>query len=73
MSNIDDYNKLVDFIGNIIKATSDPEDQEGVDDAFILESPALSHPIPELGGGCREREERSGANRQAGEKPWPLP
>ena len=25
MSNIDDYNKLVDFIGNIIKATSDPK------------------------------------------------
>jgi hypothetical protein len=34
MSSIDDYNKLVDFIGNIIKATSDPEDQEGVDNAL---------------------------------------
>ena len=36
MSNIDDYNKLVDFIGNIIKATSDPEDREGVDDALNI-------------------------------------
>ena len=36
MSNIDDYNKLVYFIGNIIKATSDPEDQEGVDDALDI-------------------------------------
>lgn len=36
MSNIDDYNKLVDFIGNIIKATSDPEDQAGVDDALDI-------------------------------------
>lgn len=36
MSHIDDYNKLVDFIGNIIKATSDPEDQEGVDDALDI-------------------------------------
>ena len=36
MSNIYDYNKLVDFIGNIIKATSDPEDQEGVDDALDI-------------------------------------
>ena len=36
MSNIDDYNKLVDFIGNIIKATSDPEDQEGVDNALDI-------------------------------------
>ena len=36
MSNIDDYNKLVDFIGNIIKATSDPEDQEGVDDTLDI-------------------------------------
>lgn len=36
MSNIDDYNKLVDFIGNIIKATSDPEDQEGVDSALDI-------------------------------------
>lgn len=36
MSNVDDYNKLVDFIGNIIKATSDPEDQAGVDDALDI-------------------------------------
>lgn len=36
MSSIDDYNKLVDFIGNINKATSDPEDQEGVDNALNI-------------------------------------
>ena len=36
MSNIDDYNKLVDFIGNIIKATSDPEDQEDVNNALDI-------------------------------------
>lgn len=36
MSNVDDYNKLVDFIGNIIKATSDPEDQEDVDNALDI-------------------------------------
>lgn len=36
MNNIDDYNKLVDFIGNVIKATSDPEDQEGVDNALDI-------------------------------------
>ena len=36
MGNIDDYNKLVDLIGNIIKATSDSEDQEGVDNALDL-------------------------------------
>lgn len=36
MNNIDDYNKLVDFIGNIIKATSDPEDKEGVDNALDI-------------------------------------
>ena len=36
MSNVDDYNKLIDFIGNIIKATSDPNDQEGVDDALDI-------------------------------------
>ena len=36
MSNIDDYNKLVDFIGNIIKATSDPEDQESVNNALDI-------------------------------------
>lgn len=36
MGNIDDYNKLVDFIGNIIKATSDPEDKEDVDNALDI-------------------------------------
>ena len=36
MGNVDDYNKLVDFIGNLIKATSDPEDQEGVDNALDI-------------------------------------
>ena len=36
MGNIDDYNKLVDLIGNIIKATSDPEDQEGVENALDI-------------------------------------
>lgn len=36
MGNVDDYNKLVDFIGNILKATSDPEDQKGVDDALDI-------------------------------------
>lgn len=36
MSNVDDYNKLVDLIGNIIKATSDPEDQAGVDEALDI-------------------------------------
>ena len=36
MGNIDDYNKLVDLIGNIIKATSDPEDQEDVDNALDI-------------------------------------
>ena len=36
MGNIDDYNKLVDLIGNIIKATSNPEDQEGVDNALDI-------------------------------------
>ena len=36
MSNIDDYNKLVDFIGNIIKATSDSEGQEDVDNALDI-------------------------------------
>ena len=36
MGNIDDYNKLVDLIGNIIKAASDPEDQEGVDNALDI-------------------------------------
>ena len=36
MNNIDNYNKLVDFIGNIIKATSDPEDKEDVDNALDI-------------------------------------
>lgn len=36
MGNVDDYNKLVDFIGNIIKATSEPEDQTAVDDALDI-------------------------------------
>lgn len=36
MSKIDGYNKLVDFIGNIIKASSDPEDQDGIDDALDI-------------------------------------
>ena len=36
MGNIDDYKKLVDFIGNIVKVTSDPEDQAGVDDALDI-------------------------------------
>ena len=36
MSNIDDYNKLVDFIGNIVKITSDPEDKAGIDDALDI-------------------------------------
>lgn len=52
--------------------------QEAVDDVFILESPSpppptsLSHLIPELVGGDREREEeRSGTSLQAGKKQWP--
>ena len=36
MSNIDDYNKLVDFVGNIIKATSEPEEQEDIDNALNI-------------------------------------
>ena len=36
MSKIDDYNKLVNFIGNIIKASDDPEDQDGIDDALDI-------------------------------------
>ena len=36
MSKIDNYNNLVDFIGNIIKASSDPEDQDGIDDALDI-------------------------------------
>lgn len=36
MSKIDNYNNLVDFIGNIIKTSSDPEDQDGIDDALDI-------------------------------------
>ena len=36
MSNIDDYNKLVDIIGNIIKATSEPEEQVDIDKAIDI-------------------------------------
>ena len=36
MSKIDNYNNLVDFIGNIIKASSNPEDQDGIDDALDI-------------------------------------
>lgn len=36
MSNADDYNKLVDFIGNIIKATSETEEQEDIDNALNI-------------------------------------
>lgn len=36
MSNIDDYNKLVDFIGNIIKVTSETEEQEDIDNALNI-------------------------------------
>ena len=36
MGNIDDYTKLVNLIGNIVKAASDPEDFEGVDKAINI-------------------------------------
>lgn len=36
MSNADDYNKLVDFIGNIIKATSETGEQEDIDNALNI-------------------------------------
>lgn len=37
MSNeIDKYNRVIDFIGNVIKATSDPNDQEDVDKALDI-------------------------------------
>lgn len=37
MSNeIDNYNRVIDFIGNVIKATSDPNDQEDVDKALDI-------------------------------------
>lgn len=35
-SDIENYNNLVDFIGNIIKATSDPNDQEDIDKALNI-------------------------------------
>lgn len=36
MSNTDDYNKLVDIIGNIIKAKSDVDEQEDLDNALNI-------------------------------------
>lgn len=33
---LDNYNKLVDFIGNIIKATSNPNDQKDIDNALDI-------------------------------------
>lgn len=37
MSNeIDNYNRVIDFIGNVIKATSDPNDQEDIDKALDI-------------------------------------
>ena len=35
-SKIDNYNRMVDFIGDVIKATSDPNDQEDVDKALDI-------------------------------------
>lgn len=35
-SKIDNYNRMVDLIGNIVKATSDPNDQEDVDKALDI-------------------------------------
>ncbi len=35
-SKIDNYNRVVDFIGNVIKVTSDPNDQEDVDKALDI-------------------------------------
>lgn len=35
-SKIDNYNRMVDFIGNVIKATSDPNDQEDVNKALDI-------------------------------------
>ena len=35
-SKIDNYNRMVDFIGNVIKATSDPNDQEDVHKALDI-------------------------------------
>ena len=43
MNNIDDYNKLVDFIGNIIKATSEPEDRRLLMMLWILHIPLEMH------------------------------
>lgn len=33
---LDNYNKLVDLIGNIIKATSNPNDQKDLDNAIDI-------------------------------------
>lgn len=35
-SKIDNYNRVVDLIGNIVKATSDPSEQEDVDKALDI-------------------------------------
>lgn len=35
-SDINNYKNLVDFIGNIIKATSNPNDQEDIDKALNI-------------------------------------
>lgn len=33
---LDNYNKLVDLIGNIIKATNNPNDQKDIDNAIDI-------------------------------------
>ncbi|GEM_PF-2387726 len=33
---LDNYNKLVDLIGNIIKATNNPNDQKDIDNALDI-------------------------------------
>lgn len=33
---LDNYNKLVDLIGNIIKATNNPNDQKDLDNALDI-------------------------------------
>ncbi len=38
-SEIGNDNRLIDFIGNVIKATSDPNDQESANKAYILPIP----------------------------------
>lgn len=35
-SKIDNYNRVVDLIGNIVKATSDPCEQEDIDKALDI-------------------------------------